>query len=1084
MKTVKPLTSFSTFIIRTSIWTSTIVVLLLCLLFARLFFAPINLDFAREDILGRAAKVLPGWSISYGSADIGWDWASVRPWLAITDVKLVDRRQRLTADIPQIRVSTAFNQLLSGVGVSTLAIDDANIKLLDIGGFSDATDESLFADLFVDGKIPRPEVLQPVTEAFNRFGTRLINQAPNLNSIDLNNATVIVFQGTEYDALPVTVKTLSLNKSDRKLMVSAQVDIILANTPTRIRLAGEAEPNIGELAVNVSFSDLTPADLLNFQGVPDFLSYMEAPFGLDLSLAMASDVGLRNAGFEMVIGEGVLTNAVSYPDSAPIQYGVISGNYDVAEDRFALEQIEIGLEGASLSGDGILFWEEGEDQPGVRLNLSVGETSVSDVLRYWPIQTFPDGRHRGARAWVSQHMLKGALKNTNFQWIIEPDGTSPFENNSPLFLSFEYEDLDTHFLKTMKPMQGLKGRAILSLSTMEIFVNEGHVEGLKIDGSRGVLSKLNVKGASVGDFYINVEGDVQNVMNVLDDHPVNISQKLNIDLARLSGNAKAKAEIKTPLYKQAAKSGFSYDVEADLQNVGVSDLLKGEGLTEANLTLKLNQDELSAIGQGKLNGVQLDMRWQENFAAGRIDPVADTTYLVLSGITDEKGLQNLGVDVSEYLEGDTLAEATFVGRNLDFRMGFFSADATAAKLKLDVLGYEKKPDYAANINGSIFLNGPNVKLSPISVNGEDITVTANISIEGEKDTFLIEANASQLGENRNLKAIIKKETDSPVFATINADLFDAKALLVKDETEVIQQQNAGVNKTKPSNAADFNLLLDADEVLLYNGTIYKGFTAEIKFENAEPSFLLMKADELNLELGSNAEQEGQLTITSNNGGKLLRGLGAFAHLEGGQLSLVSRSKHWGADLSLQDAHLEIKDTKLVGQQSLGEAVDTGVVSGLDEYLEDGSIGLDEVIVPFNFEKGIIDISNMKANGPTLGMTLEGQIETIGNKINVNGVIVPAYGINSLLGKIPLLGGIFSGGDGKGLFGVTYRVKGLSSDPEVSVSRLSGIAPGFLRLLFEGKKGKVADVKVPEETETNAVEPKTEDTGIEKKPDPS
>ena len=81
------------------------------------------------------------------------------------------------------------------------------------------------------------------------------------------------------------------------------------------------------------------------------------------------------------------------------------------------------------------------------------------------------------------------------------------------------------------------------------------------------------------------------------------------------------------------------------------------------------------------------------------------------------------------------------------------------------------------------------------------------------------------------------------------------------------------------------------------------------------------------------------------------------------------------------------------------------------------------------------------------------------KINVNGVVVPAYGLNSLLGKIPLVGGLFSGGSGKGLFGVAYRVKGMTENPDVDVNALSGLAPGFLRLLFEGKKGKVADVEI-------------------------
>jgi len=63
----------------------------------------------------------------------------------------------------------------------------------------------------------------------------------------------------------------------------------------------------------------------------------------------------------------------------------------------------------------------------------------------------------------------------------------------------------------------------------------------------------------------------------------------------------------------------------------------------------------------------------------------------------------------------------------------------------------------------------------------------------------------------------------------------------------------------------------------------------------------------------------------------------------------------------------------------------------------------------------------------------------------------------LLGKLPLIGGLFSGGDGKGLFGVTYRIIGSTDAPEIQSNPLSALAPGFLRLLFEGQKGTIADL---------------------------
>jgi hypothetical protein len=61
--------------------------------------------------------------------------------------------------------------------------------------------------------------------------------------------------------------------------------------------------------------------------------------------------------------------------------------------------------------------------------------------------------------------------------------------------------------------------------------------------------------------------------------------------------------------------------------------------------------------------------------------------------------------------------------------------------------------------------------------------------------------------------------------------------------------------------------------------------------------------------------------------------------------------------------------------------------------------------------------------------------------------VPAYVVSQVIGEIPLIGRILTGGEGEGLFAATYRAKGPLDDPQVSVNPLAALAPGFLRGLF-------------------------------------
>jgi len=75
-------------------------------------------------------------------------------------------------------------------------------------------------------------------------------------------------------------------------------------------------------------------------------------------------------------------------------------------------------------------------------------------------------------------------------------------------------------------------------------------------------------------------------------------------------------------------------------------------------------------------------------------------------------------------------------------------------------------------------------------------------------------------------------------------------------------------------------------------------------------------------------------------------------------------------------------------------------------------------------------------------------------------VVPAYTINRIIGQIPLLGQILTGGDNEGMFAATYSLKGPLADPEVSVNPLSALAPGLLRKFFGVFSDKTGDPNAP------------------------
>ena len=70
-----------------------------------------------------------------------------------------------------------------------------------------------------------------------------------------------------------------------------------------------------------------------------------------------------------------------------------------------------------------------------------------------------------------------------------------------------------------------------------------------------------------------------------------------------------------------------------------------------------------------------------------------------------------------------------------------------------------------------------------------------------------------------------------------------------------------------------------------------------------------------------------------------------------------------------------------------------------------------------------------------------------NTVNVNGLVSPVYIINGVVKAIPLIGKVLGGEKGEGVFGVSYKVQGNSSNPRVLVNPLSILTPGVFRKIF-------------------------------------
>jgi hypothetical protein len=183
----------------------------------------------------------------------------------------------------------------------------------------------------------------------------------------------------------------------------------------------------------------------------------------------------------------------------------------------------------------------------------------------------------------------------------------------------------------------------------------------------------------------------------------------------------------------------------------------------------------------------------------------------------------------------------------------------------------------------------------------------------------------------------------------------------------------------------------------------------------------------------------------------------YKRMEGGKLQLVA---------TIEDSEIEgtlgIRDFVVRNEPALQKLVTEGVASrdrSGQIRIDTNAAAFARMQVGFTRGQGRIDLRDGVINGPAAGTTIEGYIDTLNDRVNMTGTFVPAYGLNNMFAKIPVLGIFLGGGTNEGLFGVNFRISGPATAPVLTINPLSALAPGFLRKIFGA--GEVGTSQMPQ-----------------------
>ena len=701
--------------------------------------------------------------------------------------------------------------------------------------------------------------------------------------------------------------------------------------------------------------------------------------------------------------------------------------------RVALAPLALDIREARLTAGAMALSAAGRLMPGDAgpeglLTFAAREVTVPALKRHWPI-----GTGGNARPWVVENLVGGRVPRLDGSLRL---GAGPPE----LRLGFAFEGVASRYLGDMPPIEGGRGTAQLTLDRFDLALEAGEVtpsEGgapIRLDGSHLAFTGL-LADVTPADITVRGTGPTEAVLALIDRQPLGLVSRLGLGLGPVAGEAEVTARLGFPLDADLEIEEVAVDARATLTGTRLA-LPLGEARPEVSadrLTLSATTEEMTLSGRAALAGRGFDIAWTERYGAG-----PGGSELTAIGTVDPGVLRALGAPETPFTSGTAEARLSVSSAGGPTRIGL-EADLSGAALVVPELRWQKQPGAPGRLTATAEAEGGRITLDPVSVETAGLAAEGRAVLdegrlsEGRLDRFVLDGRA-------DLSARIGRGPGGALDIALDGRWLDLSGV-------VERPPEGGTGRGPPlAVAARIDRLRLTPTILIE--------PAEARFDRgaegrltADLSGTAGRGGHFSASYTRAPGEPGRIALESPDAGALLGGLGFFGGARGGALTLsATLGAPGGPDI---EGKAKIREMTVQGATTFGDILAEGGIDDAAAAVEEGGLTFDSIRIPFTRSDGVIGIERAVARSPLLAVTAEGRVDEAEERLDLRGVISPAYAVTGALDEIPLLGALLTGGEGEGILAMTFSVTGTLADPVFTVNPLSLLAPGILRSVFSG-----------------------------------
>lgn len=1067
----------------------------------RLMIGPVSLGPLGDTLPNAIASALPGISVRYDRAAIEWSRDQGRVNLVILGAKVFDAGGRIIAQAPEADIDLAAGPLLHGkTVVRRITLVGVQLALVRTrsGGLR----------LGVEKDKNESDILNRISDAI----TMRSDKASSLQEFAIRKARLAFFDETTGLFLVAPRADFHVATAGPNLNASLDADLEIAGRPAHIvgefTLPPNKGPVKGEIALrgidlralgsdakglaavkrlnlvldlSASFTmrgaHLLSADFgLGAKGSIAIPGLKKGPLKVDAAQLVARydgasgrlliddgslnaggakahlsghcDIGrnergaLERIGFDLAVDKIAL--AMPGVLAGPIALRLIEarGSYDAASRAIIVDHAEVSGGPLSAHAQGRLTLVPGL-APAVELRGQMAGLRLRELLRYWPL-----GVGAGARQWIDANMTAGSLGIVSFEAHM-PAGMLDADvlAENALKVTVPMSGVEANYLTGLTHLTQLSGVATLTGDTFRADISSGRVGPLQVSRGQVVIANLHIPEAP-GDFTAHMSGAMPDMLSLLNMKPLQYPDRFGIDPADTQGATNVDLSFHLPMRKNLSVSDVGIAVKATASALSIP-LGERARLTDGTANFDISNSKLHATGSAQLADSRLTFDWTEEF--GNAKPV--TTHIAVKGPLGAGARAALNFQSGSFLKGPAIVSGTLTGRRGALLTADMNMDLGPSVLEVDLIGLDKPAGYPATAHVSATF-GPDsvIRAETVKIAGPGIAANGTATFDEGGKLAALSLPAVRFGSANDFNLSLTRGPSGEEIAVRGHSL---------DGSKLAGHGGAGgAAGDETTLRGPYRASIRLDRLVLRDGVTVSPFSLDVAGVGDRPSSLslsgsLSKSANVTAAIAPGANGR-RLTFATNDAGLLAKGLFGFASLRGGAIELAAtfpaRTDKSDLKTNAPDywGKLSIRDFKVLNQPFLTRLFSAGSLDGLINLMQGEGIAVDKFDIPFSSRGGVVDIKGARATGPAIGLTADGYIDRPKDAIALKGTLVPLFGINSVLGAIPLLGDVLVSKKGEGVFGMTYSISGNADRPNVGVNPLSVLTPGIFRRIFEGR----------------------------------